>query len=427
MANDRRRISFPGADGSSLSARLDRPAEGPIRAYALFAHCFTCSKDLAAAGRIARELTEHGIAVLRFDFTGLGHSGGEFSDTCFSSNVGDLVAAAAYMREELQAPSILIGHSLGGAAVLAAAGDIPEAVAVSTIGAPADPAHVAHLFADSREDIERDGSACVSIGGRPFRIRQEFLKDIESHRLQERVGSLGKALLIFHAPGDTIVGVDNAARLYRAASHPKSFVSLDDADHLLSARRDAAYVGTVLAAWASRYVPGAQPEPAEASAPAAEVPHGTVVVSESGVGKFGQTVQAGKHAFVADEPISVGGLDTGPGPYDLLLAALGACTSMTLRMYAAHKGIALGKVSIRLQHEKIHARDCDDCESEKGFVDVIRREITMDGDLEPAVRERLLQIADRCPVHKTLHNEIRVETTDGGTGSGTGSGMGSAS
>ncbi len=402
MATRSEKLEFDGAEGDRLAARLDRPA-GRIRAYALFAHCFTCGKDIAAASRIAGALAARGFAVLRFDFTGLGHSDGEFANTTFSSNIDDLVAAADYLRAEHEAPALLVGHSLGGAAVLAAAGRIPECRAVATIGAPADPAHVAHLFDVDRDEIERTGEAEVTLAGRSFRIRREFLEDISAQRQEERIANLRRPLLVFHAPRDEYVGIDNAGIIFAAAKHPKSFVSLDDADHLLTRKADAAYVGEVLAAWAGRYAGTAEAEPDA-------VPHGTVVVAETGEGTFTQAIAAGPHALRADEPESVGGLDSGPGPYDLLLAALGACTSMTLRLYAARKELALDKVSVRLVHEKIHAADCADCETRKGRIDHITREITLTGDLSADERTRLIEIADKCPVHRTLESEVKIDT-----------------
>lgn len=394
------RFSFPGAFGDQLSARLDRP-EGPMRALALFAHCFTCSKDVFAASRISAALAEQGIATLRFDFTGLGHSDGEFANTNFSSNIADLLAAAAHLREHLQAPQILVGHSLGGAAVLAAAGDIPEVRAVATIGAPADPSHVVHNFGDALPEIAAKGEAEVTLAGRPFRIKQQFLEDVAAQRLHDRVATLRKPLLIFHAPLDQVVGVDNAAALFKAAKHPKSFVSLDRADHLVSRRQDAVYVGTVLAAWAEGYL---DPLP-EHDLTAGE---GEVVVGESGDGKFAQFIAAGSHALRADEPEASGGDNRGPSPYDFLLAGLGACTSMTLRLYAEHKGLPLERTRVRLRHEKIHAKDCSDCESKGGKIDHIDREIEVIGPLDETQRQRLLEIADRCPVHRTLHGEVSV-------------------
>ena len=397
------KLTFTGADGAELAARLDLPAGAP-RAYALFAHCFTCTKDIFAAARIAAGLAEQGIAVLRFDFTGLGHSQGEFANTNFSSNVGDLLRAADYLRETRAAPKIVIGHSLGGAAVLAAAPDIPEAVAVATIGAPAEPAHVQHLFQQARPEIEAKGEAEVLLAGRPFRIRRQFLEDIEKQRLAAAIGSMRKALMVFHAPRDATVGIENAGEIFQAAKHPKSFVSLDDADHLLSRKQDAVYVATVLAAWASRYLD--QPEEVEALRAAP----GTVVVQETGEGRFTQRIAVGKHTLRADEPADFGGNDTGPTPYDLLLAGLGACTSMTMRMYAARKRWPLERVTVTLHHEKIHAEDCADCETKEGRIDRIARSLAFEGELDEAQQAKLLEIADKCPVHRTLENEVLVET-----------------
>lgn len=406
MAAKSEKITFAGAQGAALAARLDLPSAKPA-AYALFAHCFTCTKDIFAASRIAEGLTSHGIAVLRFDFTGLGASEGEFANTNFSSNVGDLVAATEHMRRELEAPKILIGHSLGGAAVLAAAGRVPETRAVCTIGAPADPAHVAHHFQEARAEIEAKGEAEVLLAGRPFRIKKQFLDDIASQKLESAIGALRKALLIFHSPVDKIVGIDNAARIFQAAKHPKSFVSLDDADHLLGRRADAAYVADVIAAWATRYIgaPAVKPR----AAPAAEP--GTVVVAETREGKFQQLISVGgRHLLTADEPASYGGDDSGPGPYDFLLAGLGACTSMTLRLYAERKGLPLERVQVTLHHGKIHAEDCAACETKEGVVDRIERVIELQGNLDPDTRRRLMEIADKCPVHRTLHSEISIES-----------------
>lgn len=403
-------VRFPGASGTELAARLDLPDAEPV-AYALFAHCFTCSKDTRATTYIARALAEAGFAVLRFDFTGLGGSEGEFANTNFSSNVEDLVAAAEFLRARYRAPGLLIGHSLGGAAILAASERIPEAAAVATINAPFDPSHVLGSLKDAVARIDATGEAEVSLHGRSFRIRRQFLEDVSRRKLGDIIGRLRKALLVFHAPHDTTVAVDNAAQIFMAAKHPKSFVSLDDADHLLTRKEDAAYVGSVLAAWATRYL-GAGKAGADGAARAAPTAlAGTVVVEEDGEGRFSQRVSVGRHVLVADEPVSAGGGDRGPSPYDLLSAALGACTSMTLRMYAAQKNWPLEKVRVSLKHDKIHASDCADCETREGKVDRIRREITLAGDLDPAQRQRLLEIADRCPVHRTLNAEVSVQTT----------------
>jgi uncharacterized OsmC-like protein/alpha-beta hydrolase superfamily lysophospholipase len=403
MARRSERFDFEGSHGGQLSGRLERPA-GEIRAVALFAHCFTCGKDIAAASRIARDLAERGIAVLRFDFTGLGHSEGEFANSDFASNVEDLVWAADALRERVGAPQLLVGHSLGGTAVLAAAARIPESTAVATIGAPASPEHVRGLLAGDAERIEREGSAEVEIAGRRFRIGRPLLEDLGAHDLERRIGEMRRALLVLHAPLDNIVSIDEATRIFLAARHPKSFVSLDRADHLLSRREDARYAAEVIAAWADRFLPPA-PEP--------EVPEadqGEVIVFESGDGPYAQTIAAGPHVLHADEPASVGGRDTGPTPYGLLLASLGACTAMTLRMYARRKGIALEHVSVRLRHEKVHATDCETCETQTGHLDRIDRTIELAGDLDAATRARLLEIAERCPVHRTLHSEVWVRS-----------------
>jgi putative redox protein len=396
-------VTFPGAAGGTLAARLDLPTGAPPRAFALFAHCFTCSKESRAATFVGEALADAGIATLRFDFTGLGGSEGDFANTDFSSNVGDLLAAADWLRHAHRAPAVLVGHSLGGAAVLAAAAGIPEAVAVATINAPADPAHVARLFAPRRAEIEAAGEAEVELAGRKFRVRRELLADLEGQRLAAAVGGLRRALMVFHAPRDATVSVDNAAAIFGAAKHPKSFVSLDDADHLLTRRDDAAYVGAVLAAWASRYLPAAP-----AAAP--DGPRELVTVRETGVGKFQQAIAVGPHRLVADEPVAAGGLDSGPSPYDLLLAGLGACTAMTVRMYADLKKLPLERVGVMLTHAKIHAADCADCETKEGKVDRIERVVTLEGALDDAARAKLLEIANKCPVHRTLHSEVTVPT-----------------
>lgn len=399
------RFEFENPAGQKLAGLLERP-EGEVAAFALFAHCFTCSKDIAAASRIARALASSGIAVLRFDFTGLGHSEGEFANTNFSSNVADLVSAAAALRKRHEAPRLLIGHSLGGAAVLAVAGDIPEAKAVVTIGAPGDPAHVAHLLKEKREEIESEGEARVELAGRTFTIKRQFLDDIAAQRLAERIGAMHKALLVMHSPIDEIVGIDNAAEIFLAAKHPKSFISLDKADHLLTRRADSEYVATTIAAWARRYILDAE-DPA--TMPRPEVPDGELLVVERD-GKFAQDIYTDRHTLRADEPTRLGGADSGPSPYELLLAALGSCTAMTLRMYAGHKRIPLERITVRLRHGKIHAQDCASCETQDGKIDRIERDIALLGELSEEQRAGLLRIADRCPVHRTLDSEIDVQT-----------------
>jgi uncharacterized OsmC-like protein/alpha-beta hydrolase superfamily lysophospholipase len=399
------RFQFTGSEGQQLAAALDLPEREPI-AYALLAHCFTCGKDVLAARRIAVTLAARGIAVLRFDFTGLGSSEGDFANSTFSSNVADLVRAADHLRETRQAPAILIGHSLGGAAILAAAGQIPDARAVVTIAAPSDPAHVTGLFADRIEDIRKNGESEVSLAGRPFRIRREFLDDIAEHGLMEHIAKLHKALLVMHAPTDDTVGVDNATRIFVTAKHPKSFVSLAGADHLLTNKNDAVYVADVIAAWATRYLAPAAPEH---DAVTGEGPR-NVVVRETRNSKHQQTISTGPHRLLADEPVSAGGEDTGPGPYDFLLASLGACTSMTMRMYADRKSLPLERITVTLKHQKIHAEDCAECETKEGMLDQIDRAIAMEGALDTDQRKKLMEIADKCPVHRTLTSEIRIVT-----------------
>lgn len=401
---EHRKVSFPGSLGATLAARLDMP-DGPPRATALFAHCFSCSKDLFAASSVSRALCDLGFAVLRFDFTGLGNSEGEFASTNFSSNVEDIVAAADWLRAEHMAPALLIGHSLGGAAILDAAHRVPEARAVATIAAPADPTHAGHLFEQVRQLIEKEGEALVNLGGRDFTVRRQFLEDLGKHdHLKDRIAHLKKALIVFHGPRDSIVGIENAGSIFQAARHPKSFVSLDDADHLLTRKADARYVAAVLAAWAERYLPAAEAGDETPAAP----PAGEVRVRSNGHGPYGQDIVAGSHRFTADEPASVGGRDGGPNPYDLLLAGLGACTSMTMKMYAERKQWPLERVTVTLRHEKIHATDCAECETKTGKVDRIDRDIVIEGPLDADQHRRLMEIAQRCPVHQTLTSETVI-------------------
>jgi putative redox protein len=412
---ERKRLKFPGAFGDQLVGRLelpDPPGSEPA-AYALFAHCFTCSKDLKAAGWISRSLVERGIAVFRFDFTGIGESAGDFADTDFSSNLDDLQAAADFLRREHGAPQILVGHSLGGAAVLAAAGRIPEARAVATIGAPSDTAHLRETLVRRAPELTERDEAEVELGGRTFRIRRQLLDDLEEGSLRKAIAELDRALLIFHSPADAIVGVDHARKIYEAAKHPKSFVSLDHADHLLTEPRDARYVGEVLAAWAGRYV-SLEPILEQMEETEAEVTHEGGVRVEGGASGFAEEVFARRHRFTADEPRSSGGTDTGPSPYELVLAGLGACTSMTLRMYADRKKWPLEGVRVRLDHQRVHAKDCAVCAEEVreggGQISHVVRRIEVLGDLSEEQRQRLLEIAERCPVHRTLEGHVEIES-----------------
>ena len=399
------KVSFEGSAGT-LAARLDLPPGTP-RAFALFAHCFTCSKDVFAASRIAQGLADQGIATLRFDFTGLGASDGEFANTNFSSNIEDLLAAARYLAENHEAPALLVGHSLGGAAVLATASKLDSVKAIATIGAPFEPIHVSHNFGGSIHEIEAQGEAEVSIGGRPFTVKKQFLDDLASHDPAADIGAIRAALLVCHAPRDEIVGIENATQIFVTAKHPKSFLSLDSADHLLTRREDAEYLAGVLSSWAARYLGLGRPARPQTKLRPAE---GDTITVETGAGKFTTYIEAGGHKLSADEPLAYGGDNTGPSPYDLLLASLGACTSMTMRMYATHKKIPLERVAIKLSHEKIHAEDCADCETKEGKIDFIAREIEVTGELDEGQRQGLLRIADKCPVHRTLHSEVKIDS-----------------
>ena len=398
------KLTFENDQGDHLAARLDLPVDGDPIACALFAHCFTCSKNLKAVANISRALTRQGIAVLRFDFTGLGESEGDFADTNFSSNIDDLVAAAVFLEEEHEAPSILVGHSLGGAAVLQVAHRLDSVKAVATIGAPYDPQHVEHLFEQSLGEIEHLGQATVNIGGRPFTVRKQFIDDLRDQRAKDNIASLRRALLIFHSPVDNTVDIENAALIFKTARHPKSFISLDHADHLLSDAADSEYVGAVLGVWARKYI-GAPQEDRKHLA----LTDNQVVVRLDGAG-FRTEMLANGFPLVADEPVAVGGTNAGPSPYDYLVAGLGACTAMTLRMYADRKGWPLEAVEVRLNHEKIHAKDCEDCEHKVGKIDQIERELVLSGPLDEAQRQRIKEIANRCPVHRTLEGEVKILT-----------------
>ncbi|MEO6570066.1 MAG: alpha/beta fold hydrolase [Ilumatobacteraceae bacterium] len=405
MARRPDRVTFTGSRGTPLAGRLDLPA-GPPRALALFAHCFTCSKDGLAAGRIAAELNAQGIGVLRFDFTGLGSSDGEFANTDFSSNLDDLRLAAAWLREHHTAPQLLIGHSLGGAAVIAVAADIAEVRAVATIGAPADVAHITRLFGTQLQEIEQQGRAIVEIAGRTFPIRRELLDDLTNHSVEACAADLDAALLVVHSPIDNSVDIDNAARIYAAARHPKSFIAVDGGDHLLTNAPDAVFVARMIACWSDRFLVDEHPE---APVPRASAP---VVVAETGQGTFLNHVVVGDHRFLADEPVDVGGFDAGPSPYDLLGAALGACTSMTLRLYADRKKLALDRVTVEVTHAKTHAQDLDSCVGgARPLIDQFQRRISVAGDLDDAQRTALLRIADKCPVHRTLESSAQISTT----------------
>ncbi|MBB06374.1 MAG: osmotically inducible protein C [Pseudooceanicola sp.] len=397
------KITFQGHDGDRLAARLDLP-EGPVLGHALFAHCFTCGKDIAAAHRIAQSLSIMGIAVLRFDFTGLGSSGGEFANTTFTTNVEDLRLAARWMHDQDMPPDLLIGHSLGGAAILKAARDIPSAKAVATLAAPHDPAHVTNNFSSSLKEIKETGQASVKLGTRSIPITEAFLDDLEGSKLDAALHDLDKALLVLHAPRDQVVGIDNATRIFQAAMHPKSFVSLDQADHLLTRKSDADYAARVIAAWAARYIDLPQPTPPPGA------PEGVTRISEADPGGFLQEISVGdRHHLLADEPLAYGGTNRGPSPYGLLAAGLGACTSMTIRMYARRKGWPLEHVAVDVTHDKVHAQDA--APGGKARADRFTRVVRLEGPLSDEQRNRLLEIADKCPVHRTLEGSSTILTS----------------
>ena len=398
------RLYFRNAEGQELSAKLEQPVDKKPRSYAIFAHCFTCHKNLLAVTNISRSLTAKGIAVLRFDFTGLGESEGEFSETNFSSNVDDLIAAADYLKENHEAPKIIIGHSLGGAAAIMAASRIKEIEAVATIGAPADVPHVKHLFQGSVEEIETSGQAMVSLGGRPFTIKKQFIDDLESNDLESILKSLKKPLLILHSPQDDTVDISNAAKIYNAAMHPKSFISMDGADHLLTRRSDSLYAGDVVATWASRYIDLSDNVDLDTDM--------QVVVRNEKANGLLTEVKASGHYLIADEPESVGGTNLGGTPYDLLLSALGACTAMTLRLYANHKGIDLEEVKVHMSREKRYDEDAKNPDDKQRKMEFIDREIEISGNMTQAQKERMIEIADRCPVHKTLTHGLSINTTE---------------
>lgn len=396
------KITFQNKEGQTLVGRLELPVDQHPHNYAIFAHCFTCNKNLSAIKNIGKALTSKGFAVLRFDFTGLGESEGDFENTNFSGNVEDLVAAADFLKENYQAPTLLVGHSLGGAAVIFAATEIESVKAIATIGAPSNPNHVQHLFKSNLEEIEASGKAVVNLSGRDFTIKKQFLEDLESKSMQETAKNLRTALLVLHSPQDITVGIKNAEEIYLAARHPKSFVSLDGADHLLMNKKDSVYAGQVIAGWAQRYV--VVPEETNLKS------KHQVVASLDDEDGFTTAMKVGNHYMSADEPISFGGNDFGPSPYELVSAGLSACTAMTVQMYVRRKGWPLKNIEVHTSYGKSHAEDCEDCESNSAKIDTFHREIKLIGDLDEKQVARILQIADKCPVHKTLHSETQVIT-----------------
>jgi len=400
------KIKFLNPQGKELAGQLELPIHQHPHNYVIFSHCFTCGKNLTAIRMISRELASQGFAVLRFDFTGLGESDGDFADTNFSSNVGDLIAAADYLKTHYTSPALLIGHSFGGTAALMASSKIDSIKAVVTIAAPSEPEHVQHLLEQDIDEINTSGKAVVNLAGRQFTIKQQFLDDLKQQSMSEIIHQLRKPLLVMHAPQDNTVGISNAENIYRAAVHPKSFVTLDNADHLLSKADDARYAGSVIAGWAQRYV---------------DIPEQTSLKSQHQVAavlegdSFTTHIQANQHSLIADEPTSIGGNDFGPSPYDLLSFSLAACTAMTLKMYANRKGWDLQKVEVHIDHNKDYIAACEDCQQDGGAkpknkADVFTRQLNIIGTLDQQQLERLIEIADRCPVHRSLHGQVVVKT-----------------
>ncbi len=395
-------INFKNKEGHTLSGRLELPVDQNPHNFAVFAHCFTCNKNLTAVRNISRSLTRNGFGVLRFDFTGLGQSEGDFSDTTFSGNITDLIAASDFLKTNYKSPSLIIGHSLGGAAAIFAAAEIDSIQAIATIGAPSNPEHVKHLFKSSLAEIEEKGYATVNLSGRDFTIKKEFIDDLEKQTLPQLVKTMRKSLLILHSPQDDTVGIKNAEEIYLAAHHPKSFVSLDGADHLLMNKEDSKYVGEVIANWSKRYLPIPENKTIKTQ-------H-QVVANLNVEDDFTTQLKVGNHYLTADEPERVGGNDFGPDPYGFVSAGLAACTAMTIKMYTSHKNWDLKEVEVHINHNKKYDEDCENCESPTAKIDVFEREIKLEGNLEEKQIQRILRIADKCPVHKTLHNEVKVET-----------------
>lgn len=390
------KVRFKNQLGYHLSAKIDYPLSKGPHPFAIFAHVFTGNKNLSSARHISRALTLHGVAVLRFDFTGLGESEGDFADTNFTSNIEDIIAAADYLAAHHQAPSIIIGHSLGGAAALFAGARIQSITAIVTIGAPSYPEHVTHLLQDEIEAIEEQGYAKVIIDRREFTIKKHFLDDLRSQNHVDIIQNLGKALLVMHSPQDRIVEIKNAAHIYKLARHPKSFITLDGANHMLTNKNDAFYAGQVIASWVQRYITIAEKEPLNTDR--------QVVVKLAKEDVFTADIQAGRHGFVADEPEEFGGFDFGPDPYELLNSALGACTAMTLQMYAKRKGWDLQDIKIHLSHAKTthYYDDIQNIDAKTSKIDRFERVIELIGDLSPKQRQILREVASKCPIHRTL-------------------------
>ena len=396
------RVTFQSNKGYDLSGILHEPETGALGVYAILAHCFTCGKSLNTGKNIADTLAQNGISTLRFDFTGLGASKGHFANSSFSTDVADLISASTYLTDNYAAPQLMVGHSLGGTAVLAAGSQIDSLRAIATVGSPSSPEHVLHMLEDQLDEIESKGEATVKLAGRDFVFKQCFVDDARNYPLD--IENLHKPLMVLHAPFDATVSVNEASKIFAQAKHPKNFVSLDKSDHLLLREEDARYVGSVIGSWALRYVEVPERQESGEAVPG-------VVVSGQTTGGFYNVAKARSHQFIIDEPLSYGGTDIGPTPYEYLGAALGSCTSMTLNGYARRKELDVSHVSVHVTHSRIHAQDCESCENQEGKVDQFTRAITITGNITEEQRQRMLQIADLCPVHKTLENEIHIKTS----------------
>jgi putative redox protein len=398
------KLKIENKNGLALQAHLELPANQKPNYYAIFAHCFTCSSTLSAVKNISRALTSHGFGVLRFDFTGLGKSEGEFADSHFSANVADLIAVSDYMQLHYKAPSLLVGHSLGGAAVITAGAELENIKAIATIGAPSSVDHVTHLFSHGINEVKEKGEAQVHIGGRPFTINKDFIENFDKTDLPAIVKNLRKPILVMHSPTDTIVGIKNAEEIYHNAHHPKSFITLDGADHLLSNSKDSVYAGNMIGTWAQRYFETVENEMLETKG---EQLVGHLNLLED---NFTTTIQTKNHNLIADEPASIGGDDFGPSPYDYLSAGLAACTVMTLKMYAQRKKWDLQEVFVYITYSKKHSDDLMIEVDTPTRFDHLQKKLKFIGNLDDKQKQRLKEIASKCPVHKTLQSEVLIDT-----------------
>ncbi|MGM0636282.1 MAG: alpha/beta fold hydrolase [Bacteroidota bacterium] len=404
---EQKKITFKNKKGETLAGKIFLPVDRKPHSYAIFAHCFTCSKNLKTVKNISNGLTEEGYAVLGFDFTGLGESEGDFSETDFSHDIEDLIQAADYLKENYQPPNLIIGHSLGGTASIYAAKEIESIKAFVCIASPYQPKHVKHLFKADMDQIEKDGEAEVDVGGRNFKIKKSFLDDLEERSKENFLADIKKSFLVLHSPQDKIVAIENAEKLYKDAKHPKSFISLDGANHLLTDKQDSLYAGKVIAGWAMRYLD------IELNQPKIKSNH-AVVAHLNQHDNFTTEMKLGNHYAKADEPKDVGGSDFGPNPYELVAGGLAACTAMTLQLYAKRKEWNLTDVEVHINHSKEHKKDSrstTEKDAKNPKLDQFERKIKLKGDLDEKQKKRLLEIANKCPVHRTLHSEVEVKTS----------------